>query len=92
MLFLRAKSKGLRMEMHIDDDVPDDLIGDAGRLRQVIVNLVGIAIKFTDQGHVLLEIHLKKLRFTSAFLHFSVTDTGIGAARFRPPPGNPQPP
>lgn len=68
------------MEMHIDDDVPDDLIGDAGRLRQVIVNLVGNAIKSTDQGHVLLEVHLKKLRFTSAFLHVSVTDTGIGAA------------
>ncbi|MHB8972801.1 MAG: response regulator [Pirellulaceae bacterium] len=77
-LALRAHSKGLELACHIWPDVPDWLVGDAGRLRQIVVNLVGNAIKFTDAGEVVLSVanlHLDKERVR---LYCSVTDTGIG--------------
>jgi PAS domain S-box-containing protein len=77
-LALRAHSKGLELACHIWPDVPDWLVGDAGRLRQIVVNLVGNAIKFTDVGEVVLNVANQQLDDSRVRLHCCVTDTGIG--------------
>lgn len=73
-----AKQKGLRFHINIAPNVPCDLIGDKFRIQQILVNLVGNAIKFTKSGSVSLNISLQKIEFSKARLLFSVTDTGIG--------------
>ena len=77
-LALRAHTKGLELACHIWPDVPDWLVGDAGRLRQIVVNLVGNAIKFTDAGEVVLNVANQQLDDRRVRLHCAVTDTGIG--------------
>jgi len=77
-LALRAHKKGLELGCDIPDDVPDVLVGDAGRLRQVVVNLVGNAIKFTHAGEVFVRVRVEKRTAGVAALLFSVVDTGIG--------------
>ena len=77
-LGLRADQKGIEFLLDIDPDVPDALVGDAGRLRQVVVNLVGNAIKFTEIGEVILHISVARSGLDSTTLRFTVTDTGIG--------------
>ena len=74
----RAEQKGLKFALEIAPDVPDGLIGDVGKLRQVIINLVGNAIKFTPRGEVLLRIEVEYRDEDSVVLHFYVSDTGIG--------------
>jgi two-component system sensor histidine kinase/response regulator len=75
---LRAHGKGLELACHILPDVPEWLVGDAGRLRQVVVNLVGNAIKFTDAGEVVLNVAVQQLNHLGIRLHCTVADTGIG--------------
>jgi signal transduction histidine kinase/DNA-binding response OmpR family regulator len=77
-LALRAHSKGLELACHIHPDVPDALIGDPGRLRQVLVNLLGNALKFTEKGEVVVEVRLESHAEGKAELQFAVRDTGIG--------------
>ncbi len=77
-LALRAHQKGLELAYDADPEAPPRLLGDPGRLRQILVNLVGNAIKFTQQGEVLVEIQNQSLDDRSVELHFKVTDTGIG--------------
>ncbi len=77
-LGLRAHRKGLELTLHIDPEVPLSLVGDLGRLRQIIVNLVGNAIKFTEAGEVVLAIDLESGAGDEVVLHFGVSDTGIG--------------
>ena len=77
-LALRAHTKGLELACQIPPDVPDRLIGDAGRLRQIVVNLVGNAIKFTEAGEVVLDVELQSQSDDEVVLHFAVSDTGIG--------------
>jgi len=73
-----AQAKGLTLIIKIETKVPDTLIGDSVRLRQVLINLLGNAIKFTEQGSVTLAISLQKLDGIDARLLFSVIDTGMG--------------
>ncbi|HZN34498.1 MAG TPA: response regulator [Pirellulaceae bacterium] len=92
-LALRAHKKGLELACHVHQDVPDALIGDPGRLRQILVNLIGNAVKFTERGEVVVEVRSQEpvtrgqgsptsgpwpLAPGSYFLQFSVRDTGIG--------------
>ena len=73
-----AEQKGLELISEIGADVPGGVIGDPLRLRQVLSNLVANAIKFTERGHVLVQVRLDTARDHRAGLHFAVTDTGIG--------------
>jgi len=75
---VRAFQKRLVLLHHITSDVPLRLIGDDGRLRQILVNLVGNAIKFTNEGGVTIDVSLDSLTADKATLHFKVNDTGIG--------------
>ena len=77
-LALRAHGKGLELACRIAPEIPDDVIGDAGRLRQIIVNLVGNAIKFTERGEVIVTVAQEDVSERGVALRISVADTGIG--------------
>ncbi|QIK37892.1 response regulator [Caldichromatium japonicum] len=78
MLALSAQAKGLELTYRIAPEVPAIVCGDARRLRQIMVNLLGNAIKFTHQGEVGIEITLARLEAHRALIRFEVYDTGIG--------------
>jgi signal transduction histidine kinase len=78
LLLHAVQLKGLSLTINIEDPVPNRLIGDSLRLRQVLINLLGNSIKFTQQGSVTLNISLKHLDVNEARLLFAVTDTGKG--------------
>lgn len=75
---LRAHNKRIELAYHIPNEIPDALIGDPGRLRQIIINLVGNAIKFTMKGEIITTITPVSEDENSLTLHFMVEDTGIG--------------
>ncbi len=77
-LKVRAAQKNLALICHISDDAPYHVVGDPLRLRQVLLNLLDNAIKFTSQGSVTLNVFLDKQSETTANVHFTVKDTGIG--------------
>ncbi len=77
-LTLTAQQKGLEIVSDIASDVPTRVLGDPGRLRQILVNLVGNAIKFTEQGHIVIKVQNEALAGNEVTLRISVTDTGIG--------------
>jgi signal transduction histidine kinase len=77
-LSLKAHEKGLSFTSSLAPDVPNDVVGDWPRLQQVLTNLVGNAIKFTERGGVTVGLDLQGRTADSAMLHFAVTDTGIG--------------
>jgi PAS domain S-box-containing protein len=74
----RAHEKGIELILHIAPQTPDSLTGDAVRLRQIIVNMMGNAVKFTESGEVALRVEVESQTEEEALLHFSVRDTGIG--------------
>jgi two-component system, sensor histidine kinase and response regulator len=77
-LGFRAHQKGLELIYDVHPDVPSTLSGDPGRLRQILVNLVGNAIKFTEQGQIVLQVEIESVAADRACVHFSVRDTGVG--------------
>ncbi|HVJ67340.1 MAG TPA: ATP-binding protein, partial [Caulifigura sp.] len=77
-LAVRAQGKGLELAYHVQPRVPQGLIGDVHRLKQVLINLVGNAIKFTETGEIVIRISLESRESDAARIRFSVTDTGIG--------------
>jgi two-component system sensor histidine kinase/response regulator len=74
----RAYRKGLELACNVASNVPDNLHGDPLRLRQILTNLVGNAIKFTDEGEIVVEVNLHAGSGRSCVLQFAVSDTGIG--------------
>jgi PAS domain S-box-containing protein len=77
-LALRAQEKGLELTYVVPPAVPDALVGDPGRLRQILVNLVGNAIKFTEQGEVAVHVETESQTADEDCLHIAVSDTGVG--------------
>ena len=77
-LSLRAHEKDLELALRVRPDVPDELQGDPTRLRQILFNLVGNSIKFTEKGEVSVHVSLEPGEPDRAMLHFAVADTGIG--------------
>jgi len=79
-LALRAHEKGLEIVCEVAPEVPESVRADSGRLRQIVINLVGNAIKFTDQGEVVLKVSSEGQAGQDHILHFEVSDTEIGIA------------
>lgn len=73
-------SKGLDLIYSIAEEVPRQLLGDAVRLRQILINLIGNAMKFTEQGEILIEVSVAERESNEIALQFSISDTGIGIA------------
>ncbi len=78
LLSVKANEKGLEFISMISSGVPQNLKGDPGRLKQILINLAGNAIKFTEKGEVVIKVKLEKQTVQKAFLRFEVVDTGIG--------------
>ncbi|MBD3223724.1 MAG: response regulator [Caldithrix sp.] len=79
-MHVRFQQKKLKLIVRIDNSIPDKLIGDYGRLRQILLNLIGNAMKFTEEGGVLIELTRKTFPSTDSkiWIQFVVSDTGIG--------------
>ena len=80
-LAVRAHEKGLELAYDVASSVPDFLLGDTGRLRQIVLNLVGNALKFTDRGEIVVRVETAWKTADEVGLQFAVTDTGIGIPR-----------
>ncbi len=78
LLAERAQSKGLELVCDIPPTLPSALLGDPGRIRQILTNLIDNALKFTERGDIVVRVRMLDLEETNAQLHFSITDTGIG--------------
>ncbi len=78
LLSTKVSEKKIELLYYIDSEVPDIVLGDITRLRQVLINLIGNAIKFTDEGEVVVRVELKKKVGSESEIYFSVRDTGIG--------------
>jgi PAS domain S-box-containing protein len=79
-LAVKAQAKGLEMVYDVRPDVPEEVIGDPVRLRQVLINLVNNAVKFTERGEVVVRVETEATCDAGVMLHFAVTDSGIGIA------------
>ncbi len=78
MFWMRAKEKGLSFHTDIDPKLPTDLVGDEVRIKQILINILNNAIKYTSEGSVTLAIQYKELQDKKGMVTFTVTDTGIG--------------
>ena len=78
IMHTRARDKGLQFDLVVGENLPSALVGDSNRLRQILINLIGNAIKFTERGRVELSVTCVERTESSAVMHFTVTDTGIG--------------
>jgi signal transduction histidine kinase/CheY-like chemotaxis protein len=81
LLSVDADRKGLELITDIGPDVPAEVVGDPLRLKQILTNLVGNALKFTERGHIIVAVRNEAMRGGAVKLHFSVADTGIGIAK-----------
>ena len=81
LLKIRAKEKNISLNIDFDNDLPSFIKADSLRLNQILMNLIGNAIKFTDKGSVTLKVEILNRKGNSAQIKFSVTDTGIGIAK-----------
>jgi two-component system, sensor histidine kinase and response regulator len=77
-LSFRTDQKGLELIYEVQPDVPEALVGDPGRIRQILINLIGNSIKFTDHGEIFVNVEEQSQGLNTTFLHFAVKDTGVG--------------
>ncbi len=82
-LVFRAHEKNVELVSHFAVEAPDRVVGDPGRLRQILLNLAGNAVKFTSQGEIQTRVWLESTSATGSELHFMVADTGIGIPKDR---------
>jgi signal transduction histidine kinase/ActR/RegA family two-component response regulator len=75
---INANKKGIEQSYNVSPDVPDIILGDPVKLRQIMINLLGNAIKFTERGEIVVSIAVESQTEDEVFLHFAVSDTGIG--------------
>ncbi len=78
LLKVKADEKGLSLTTRISEDVPGHLVGDEGRIRQILINLAGNAVKFTTRGSVRIDAYIRERRKTTTVLAYEVKDTGPG--------------
>lgn len=78
MIWVRAKNKGLEFHIDVDQTMPSQLYGDEVRIKQILINLLNNAVKYTSEGSVTLSIQCKKIKNGKAQVTYSVTDTGMG--------------
>ncbi|MFL5275956.1 MAG: response regulator [Myxococcales bacterium] len=78
LLAIAAQRKGIDLVLRVAPQVPGRVVGDSGRIRQILTNLIGNAIKFTEHGHVLLDVETASTNDSEVHLRFAVSDTGIG--------------
>ena len=78
MISYKAKEKGLEFTLETEEELPDNLFGDAGRVREVITNILNNAVKYTEQGYVRMKVHARDLIGCTIRLVFTVEDSGIG--------------
>jgi len=78
LLAQKAHEKGLEMPILVGNDVPITMVGDSGRLRQILLNLINNAVKFTEAGQIFVEVRLKAASQEHYVIHFDIIDTGIG--------------
>lgn len=78
MIWVRAKEKGLEFHIDVDQTMPSQLYGDEVRIKQILINVLNNAVKYTSEGSVTLSIQCKKIENSHAQISYSVTDTGIG--------------
>ncbi len=78
MLAVRAHEKGLELACRVSPNVPEEVVGDPDRLRQILTNLVGNAVKFTPKGEIAIEVETESQTAQEITVHFSVRDTGVG--------------
>lgn len=78
LIAIKAQDKGVEILLRFSSDMPKNVMGDPGRVRQILLNLASNALKFTDHGHILIDLEKKEDRGGLTTFHASVTDTGIG--------------
>jgi PAS domain S-box-containing protein len=78
VLGVKAGEKGIGLDLKVQDDVPETIIGDPGRIRQIVTNLVGNAVKFTERGSVTVTAYAERLDGDTLQFHIDVADTGVG--------------
>ena len=81
ILAVKTREKHLALMTYISPEIPRWLRGDPGRLRQVLINLIGNAVKFTEQGEIVVRVELESKSETGVTVHFGITDTGIGISQ-----------
>jgi CheY-like chemotaxis protein/HPt (histidine-containing phosphotransfer) domain-containing protein len=81
MLMLKAEEKHIDFRLNIAPDIPHRLLGDPTRINQILINLAGNAIKFTDHGYVAINVSIERRENSNIWMKFEVTDTGIGIAQ-----------
>lgn len=78
MIWIRAKQKGLEFHIDVDQSTPSQLFGDEVRIKQILINVLNNAVKYTSEGSITLSIQCKKKEYDRAFISYSITDTGMG--------------